>query len=172
MIEGKRKTELTREEILKRISAFDIYRKFFGDFKINEVTYNHLRGEKDGTPSFIIGNRYGELLHHDFSRGKEWSGDCFQLVEQAYNCSFNEALKIIDREFCLGISSGTLGEEYKKITSTYEQPEESGKRYALIQMSTRKFTNEELGYWNEYYQDISDLKRENVYSIKEMFLKN
>jgi len=170
MIKGKRRTDLTEEEILKRISSFDIYKKFFGTFTINKTTYNHLRGEKEETPSFIIGNRYGDLLHHDFSAGKEWSGNCFHLVEQIYGCGYDEALRIIDKEFSLGIVSGELGSEYKKITSKYKQPEAAGKRYSLIQVNVRKFTNEELKYWNSYHQDISDLKREQVYSIKELFL--
>jgi len=35
---------------------------------------------------------------------------------------------------------------------------------------TRKFTKEELAYWNQYYQSLDDLRANNVYSIKEMFL--
>jgi hypothetical protein len=34
----------------------------------------------------------------------------------------------------------------------------------------RKFTNEELEYWNQYHQDIEDLKQNNVYSIKKLYL--
>lgn len=170
MIKGKRKSELSSEEILKKISTFDIYKYYFHEFKINEVCYNHLRGEKGDSPSFLIGNRYGELLHHDFSAGNSWSGNAFQLVQQIYQCSYDEALKIIDRDFNLGILSGELGTEYKKITSQYKQPEETGKRYSLIQVVTRKFTEEELAYWADYYQTIDDLRANHIYSIKEVYL--
>ena len=37
-------------------------------------------------------------------------------------------------------------------------------------MKTRSFTHEELAYWNEYYQDIEDLKANNVFSIAEVYL--
>ena len=168
MIKGKRKIELSAEEILKRISFYDIFRKYFGEFKINETCLNHLRGEKN-TPSFVIGNRYGELLAHDFG-DSSYSGNAFQFVQRIHQCSYDEALKIIDRDFNLGIASGELGTEYKKITSQYKQPEEAGKRYSLIQVVTRKFTPLELEYWAQYYQTIEDLRANNVYSIKEVFL--
>jgi hypothetical protein len=35
---------------------------------------------------------------------------------------------------------------------------------------TRKFTNEELEYWNQYHQSIDDLKECGVYSIKKLYL--
>ena len=55
------------------------------------------------------------------------------------------------------------------IVEAYEQPENLGKRYSMIQVITRPFTKEELAYWNEYHQDISDLKREKVYSLKKVY---
>jgi hypothetical protein len=49
--------------------------------------------------------------------------------------------------------------------------ENLGKRYSLYTMlKTRKFTNLEFAYWNEYHQDISDLKREHIYSVDKVFL--
>jgi len=59
--------------------------------------------------------------------------------------------------------------EYKKIVSDYKQPTEE-KRYSLVQVKTRKFTKEELAYWNEFYQDITDLRREEIYSIDKLYL--
>jgi hypothetical protein len=35
---------------------------------------------------------------------------------------------------------------------------------------TRKFTQEELAYWNQYYQSLDDLRANNVYSIKQLYL--
>jgi hypothetical protein len=59
--------------------------------------------------------------------------------------------------------------EYKKIISQYKQPEIE-KRYSLIQVKVRKFTQEELSYWNQYHQDIQDLRDNNIYSLKEVYL--
>jgi hypothetical protein len=76
---------------------------------------------------------------------------------------------MIDRDFGLGFSTGIMTGEYKKIISEYKQPEIE-KRYSLIQVKTRKFTNRELEYWAEYHQDLQDLRDNNVYSIKELYL--
>jgi hypothetical protein len=35
---------------------------------------------------------------------------------------------------------------------------------------TRPFTNEELAYWNSYHQDVQDLRDNNIYSIKKLYL--
>ena len=37
-------------------------------------------------------------------------------------------------------------------------------------MVTRKFTNSELEYWNSYHQSLDDLRANNVYAIKKVFL--
>lgn len=147
-----------------------IYRYYFGSFELNEATYNHLRGEdRNGTPSFIISNRYGHIHHKDFSDNR-WSGDCFQLVQQIYGCSYNEALKIIDRDLGLGILPENNSGIYRKLKKELKVPDETSKRYSLIQVVTRKFTKEELEYWKQYGQSLEDLKANHIYSIKEAFL--
>jgi len=84
--------------------------------------------------------------------------------------SMDDVLKKIDQDFGLGFNrAGVIG-DYKRIIAEYKQPEELGKRYALIQASVRKFTHEELEYWNQYHQSLDDLRANNVFSIKEVFL--
>ena len=151
MIKGQKKLELTADNILSKISEMIIYRYYFGSFELNEATYNHLRGEdRSGTPSFIISNRYGHLHHKDFAMGDDWSGNCFKLVQQIHGCSYNEALKIIDRDLGLGILPEHNSGIYRKLKRELKVPDETSKRYSLIQVVTRKFTKEELGYWKQY----------------------
>ena len=165
-IQGTKKKELTRENIFKLITEYDVYRAFFGNFTINKVTKNHLRGEH--VSSFLIKSKYNRLFHIDFS-DSYWRGGCIDLVQQIYSCSYMEALNIIDVHFCLGFTTDVV-KDYKKTITSYPQPELEDKKYATIQCVTRKFTNEELAYWNMFYQDVEDLKREHVYSIKTIYL--
>jgi len=168
MITGKKKTTLTPETILQRITEYDIFRWYMPDknWKLNAVTYSPFRNENN--PSFLIGNRYGKLSFVDFADGTK-KGDCFTFVKLLFNlASIDDVLKLIDRDFGLGISGKPTG-EYKKITAEYQQPEELGKRYSHIQVVTRPFTQEELAYWNLYYQDIQDLRDNNIYSIKKLY---
>jgi len=152
------------EEILLRSSSYEIFRHFFGEFEVNQVICNHLRGDR--SPSFLIGNKYGELSMYDFSDPK-YRGDCFNLVKTIYNCSLDEALRIIDKELNLGITSGL--EARNKPIIEIKEPGIS-KRSTLVQVITRKFLQSELKYWSEYYQDIEDLNKNNIFSIKKVYL--
>jgi hypothetical protein len=169
MITGRKRTILTPESVLKLISEYDIFKYYMPDqsWKINRATYSPFRQENN--PSFIIGNKHGRLSFIDFADGDK-RGDCFTFVKLLFNLSsMDDVLKLIDKDFGLGIHGKATG-EYKKITAEYQQPEDLGKRYSLIQVVTRKFNSEELAYWNEYHQDIDDLRANGVYAIKTLYL--
>lgn len=169
MIKGKRKIKLTPETILDKISEYDIFRYYMPDhsWKLNQVTYSPFR--KENNPSFVIGNKRGFLSFIDFADTNK-RGNCFDFVRTLFNLpTFDDVLRLIDRDFNLGITTGKYTEDYKKITSEYKQPELE-KRYSFIQVTTRKFTKEELSYWSTYYQDIQDLRDNNIYSIKNVYL--
>lgn len=169
-IQGSKRVTLTRDGILSKISEYDIFMFYMPHkgWKLNQVTFSPFRNERN--PSFVIGNRNGYISYIDFGDTSK-RGDCFQFVQDLFNLStMNEVLRVIDRDFGLGIASGKDVGRYKMIVSNYEQPEDLGKRYSLIQVKTRKFTHEELAYWNQYHQDISDLRRENIYSISKLYL--
>jgi hypothetical protein len=169
MIIGKKRTKLTPEGVLNLISEYDVFKYYMPDrsWKVNRATYSPFRQENN--PSFVIGNKHGRLSFIDFADSSK-RGDCFQFVKLLFNLSsMDDVLKLIDKDFGLGIHGKPTG-EYKKITAEYQQPEDLGKRYSLIQVVTRKFTNEELAYWNEYYQSLDDLRANGVYAIKTLYL--
>jgi DNA primase len=169
MINGVRKTKLSMEAILSRISEYDIFRFYMPnqDWKLNRVTYSPFRHENN--PSFMIGNKMGYLLFIDYADTSK-RGDCFNFVQMIHNLlTMSETLKMIDKDFGLGLSTGVMTEDYKRIISEYKQPHLE-KRYSLIQVKVRKFTKSELDYWAEYHQDLQDLRDNNVYSIKELYL--
>lgn len=169
MIKGKTKTPLLAESILDKISEYDIFRYYMPikDWKLNVVTFSPFRQERN--PSFLIGNKHGRLSFIDFADTTK-RGDCFTFVQQLHNlASIRDVLLMIDRDFGLGIRTGESTGEYKTITAAYKQPADLGKRYSLIQVVTRKFTQEELAYWNQYHQDIQDLRDNQIYSIKTLY---
>jgi hypothetical protein len=169
MIQGKKRVKLTPDSILEKISEYDIYKMYMPhqNWKINVVTYSPFRNEKN--PSFIIGYRGGALRFFDFGDSSK-KGNCFNFVMMLFNVGLNDALLMIDRDFDLGIISGSSTKNYERIISDYAQPTATSKREYFIQVKTRKFTNEELAYWNGYYQDIDDLRANNVYSIDTVYL--
>lgn len=165
------KQDLTMETVLSKVSEYDIFRWFMPskDWKLNHATLSPFRDEQH--PSFIIGNKLGYLSFIDFA-DTNLRGDCFEFVKTLYHLSsLGDALLLIDKEMGLGIvnqNTANIG-EYKKIISEYKQPEVI-KKDVIIQVITRKFTKEELEYWNQYHQSITDLHDNNIYSIKTLFL--
>ena len=168
MITGSKKISLTPESILSKISPYDIFRLYIPDktWKIGNAINSPIR--KDEVPSFLVGNRGGDLHFCDF--GSNQKGDSFTFVKLLFGYNtMNEVLQRIDFDFGLNIST-TSTNNYKEIVSQYQQPEELGKRYCLIQCETRKFTKDELEYWEKYHITLEELRTNNVYSLKSLFL--
>jgi hypothetical protein len=160
--------QLTFESILKKISDYDIYRFYVGsDIQINRAICSPLR--KDSVPSFIVKMGKDGYLHHLDYGDSRFQGRAVDFVSQMFFLNYNEALQKINKDFGLGYK-GEGKQEYKKITTNYSKPVLDIKRYSLIQVSSKKFTNDGLAYWNDYYQDIEDLKKNNVYQVKEVWL--
>lgn len=166
-IQGKKKGILRSEYILGLVTPYDIYRKYYGEFKPNIANVNYFRGEKDA--SLIIGDKYGHWGHFDMA-DSEWKGGCFDFVQQVFRCSFIDAMKIVDRDFNLGILSGDSTGYKPVIEKKGETTSPNLKMYSTLHVATRAPTNEEFAYWNSYHQGFDDMKRENIFSIKEIFL--
>ncbi len=170
MIKGVKIQKLTVESILNKISQYDIYRFYmpYSNWKINELTYSPFREER--TPSFMISYKSEILNFIDFGDTSK-KGNCFVFVKSMFNVSnFNDVLLMIHNDFDLGIINYSSTKKYERIIEEYSQPKFVNKIEYFIQVKTKKFTNEELAYWNTYHQDISDLKSNNVYSIDTVYL--
>lgn len=169
-ISGEKKVNLTAETILSLISSYDIFKMYMGSihWKLDQICHSPFRDDKN--PSFMIGTKQGGCSFIDFADTAK-KGNCFRFVGFLYPMlSYDEVLIMIDKDFDLGLYHSSTTKNYKKIVKEYKQPENELKKYSLIQVQTRKFTKEELAYWNEFHQDIDDLKRENVYGINQVFL--
>jgi len=167
MIKGKVKQTLTKEAILERISTYDIYRFYQGPFIINRPCVNRHRGEKD--PSLIIGNKVSnDLTHKDFG-DYSWRGDAFAFVKKIHNCDFQTALRIIDRDFGLGLCSGVKTNKKPEVI-VWKEPNIEIKRPPLIQVVYySKMSKRALDYWAKFGQGEDDLKREKIYQPKEIW---
>lgn len=173
MIRGEKREKLTPEGVLQKITSYDIFRMYMpdGNWRVNQVTISpFMRGNHyEKVPSFIIGNRTGVLHFCDFG-DPDRRGDCFTFVKLLHNIpNMDEVLKKIDNDFGLGIGSSPL-RDYKKVIGEYQQPEELGKRYALIQVITRKFNKEELDFWKEYHLDLHEIRGAGIYALSKVYL--
>lgn len=171
MVKGKLSNKLlTKENILSKISQYDIIRAFYPsnqEIKLNRATNSPFR--KDDNPSFILGTKYGYgVISYKDLGDYNYRGDVWKFVQQIEGLSsFEDVLKIVDKRFGLGLGSGNINKT--PIVITWKQPKEVIITPPKFHLISRKPNKEELAYWNSYYQDISDLKRENIYFIKTLY---
>lgn len=157
----KPKKTLSADFILSRISPLDIYAKYLEQTIYLDINIcNTLREEKN--PSFRI-NKIGDTyLHKDYGNSF-YQGNCFQLVQQKFNCSFDEALEIIAKDFSI-----------YSIEQKYETPKKVVKKSCFkkkkIKFKYRKFNEKETLYWSNYGLSESFLKSKNVFAVSSYFI--
>lgn len=169
-ITGKSKPAfVTFEDILKKITEFDIYTYFCPiKFKLGVPFSNPMR--IDQNPSFVIkvSKESGYIYHLDFVY-PEYTGNSAQFVQQLYKINYNEALTLIDQEFGLGLSPNSVIKDYRAITSKYEQPSELALP-PFIAVIPRPFTSEEARYWNDYHISADKCRQYEIFAIRSLYI--
>jgi hypothetical protein len=161
---------LTLEAIRDLTDEYKLFAFYIGqDFKLNEAMQSPLR--KDKNPSFSVFNgREGVLIYKDFATGD--SGDIAKFIMKMFTVSFRGALEMIDRDFELGLSSGSknlpLREGFKSNLDV--STVETVPRSSNIGVKRQEFTSADEQYWRQYGIDTTCLKKYNVFSIKFLFI--
>jgi len=163
-----RKVEpITAEEVLSRISEYDIYHYECPEFTIGVAFCNWMRGEKNPSLTIFLGQ--DGKLHHFDQGDSTYRGDCWDLVQQKYSIGPREAIDHVAKTFML--IDGPV-EAYRTITSQYAKPVMLQQRHSLIQCTVRKWQRSDFdNYWGRY-KVIGEqkLQKHQVYAIKELFL--
>lgn len=145
---------ITLEWILSKVTEYDIYAAYIGQFKVGMIYNSPLR--KDKNPSFGIfySKKANKLLFKDHGTGE--TGNVIKFVSLYTNkTEYNDILNdIVDR---LHITNKT------KLTSTklYKPPEKT-----IIGVVRQDFTETDKLYWSQYNISLKTLKMFNVSSIK------
>ena len=168
MIKGSKKEKLTKENVLKRISEYDVYKAFAPKFELGKKFSSPIPGRKDDTPSFMISTKYGNYYHCDYGDSRYYGG-CVDFVMQTRGCDYMTALKLIDTHFGLGINAPL--KDWKSIVSEYEQPKIVETEVEThIECHYKKFSVEAHKYWNAYHLSEDYLKKHYVYQVKQLFI--
>lgn len=144
---------ITLEDILTKVSEYDIYRKYLGDFKIGQIYASPFR--KDKNPSFgVFISRKGRLLFKDHGTGE--CGDIIKFVGLYYKLhNYVEILSYIYRDLRLNDVIGKV--RTKKIPIPKE---------TVIGIVRQPFTQIDIDYWQQFGISQKTLKKFNVNSIK------
>lgn len=145
---------ITLDWILSKVTEYDIYAKYIGQFKVGMVYNSPFR--KDKNPSFGIyySKRTKQLLFKDHGTGE--CGNVIKFVSLfTGKTEYNDILSdIVDK---LNITNNT-----KLVSSKqYIQPTET-----VIGVVRQEFTDVDINYWKQFNISINTLKKFNVNSIK------
>lgn len=145
---------ITLDWILSKVTEYDIYAKYIGQFKVGMIYNSPFR--KDKNPSFGIyySKRTKQLLFKDHGTGE--CGNVIKFVSLfTGKTEYNDILSdIVDK---LNITNNT-----KLVSSKqYIQPTET-----VIGVVRQEFTDVDINYWKQFNISINTLKKFNVNSIK------
>lgn len=149
----KKKEPLTLDYILSKVSEYDIYASYIGQFKPGLIYNSPFR--KDTNPSFgvFLSKRTGKLLFKDHGSGV--CGDVIKFVREITGISnYNEVLQEIVRR--LKITNKTVLKSTKPIES----------KETVIGIVRQAFTKIDEQYWGSYHISMPTLEKYNVHSIK------
>lgn len=145
---------ITLDWILSKVTEYDIYAKYIGQFKVGMIYNSPFR--KDKNPSFGIyySRRTKQLLFKDHGTGE--CGNVIKFVSLfTGKTEYNDILSdIVDK---LNITNNT-----KLVSSKqYIPPTET-----VIGVVRQEFTDVDINYWKQFNISINTLKKFNVNSIK------
>lgn len=145
---------ITLEYILSKVTEYDIYAHYLGQFKVGMIYQSPFR--KDKNPSFGIfySRKTKQLLFKDHGTGE--CGNVIKFV-QLYTgkTNYNDILQDI----------------VAKLNITPETRLDSSKQYipsteTVIGVVRQEFTDTDIKYWNQFNISTKTLKKFNVNSIK------
>ena len=145
---------ITLEYILSKVTEYDIYAHYLGQFKVGMIYQSPFR--KDKNPSFGIfySKRTKQLLFKDHGTGE--CGNVIKFV-QLYTgkTNYNDILQDIVAK--LNITTETRLDSSKQYIPSTE---------TIIGVVRQEFTDTDIKYWNQFNISTKTLKKFNVNSIK------
>lgn len=145
---------ITLDWILSKVTEYDIYAKYIGQFKVGMIYNSPFR--KDKNPSFGIyySKRTKQLLFKDHGTGE--CGNVIKFVSLfTGKTEYSDILSdIVDK---LNITNNT-----KLVSSKQYIPSTE----TVIGIVRQEFTDVDINYWKQFNISINTLKKFNVNSIK------
>ena len=162
--------DLTKENIFKRISSYDIFKFYSNNFiEVGKSFKSDLRPD-DENPSCRIDYIKGDLLYTDFGYG---SFRAIDYVKEKEGLNYFEALERINSDFNLGLGVNvTSSSKIKKcnIPALSTGLKFSEKKPSDIRKRKRDFTSNDLKYWEDFYWTKEMLELSHTESISHYWI--
>lgn len=158
---------LSPVEILKKVSEWDLWRYYIPGAKLKTAFRSPLR--KDETPSASLFVSYnGDILLKDYRLG---SFNIWQFIQQKYNVTFIEALKIVDNDFNLGLNSKLeitkpTMEYFGIVTGEKVTPSE----HVTLPIKKRAWNKYDEIYWNSFLLSTEFIKNYDIVPLEHYWV--
>lgn len=150
----KQDNPITLDYILSKVTEYDIYARYLGQFKVGFIYNSPFR--KDKNPSFGIfrSRKTGKLLFKDHGNGE--CGDVIKFVELYTGITnYNDLLNQIVKD--MRITNKTVLKSTKELDKSDE---------TVIGVVRQDWTEVDKQYWSQFGISLKTLKKYNVSSIK------
>lgn len=150
----KQDNPITLDYILSKVTEYDIYARYLGQFKVGFIYNSPFR--KDKNPSFGIfrSKKTGKLLFKDHGNGE--CGDVIKFVELYTGITnYNDLLNQIVKD--MQITNNTILHSNKEVEKSTE---------TVIGVVRQDWTEVDKQYWSQFGISLKTLKKYNVSSIK------
>lgn len=167
------KDELTRDNILNRISEYDIFRMYCPNFKEIDKKFNAElnRAKKESFPSAVITYYKGRLWYKDFG-STEKSMDCFTYIQKKYGMSYIQALGIVNLDFNLGLNPVQLHRPSLNYVGLPDRlPPTIRSEFTIIEPNSRRWLVKDRKFWESYGITKPTLEHYNVAPINWYLLR-
>jgi len=152
--------EITKEYILSRTSQEEIFERYLGipvEYKI--MFKSPFREDRNPTCNFKK-HQSGVITFKDWAG--HFYGDCFNVVELIFNCSYYKALDRIAIDF--NLKDGEVVEiiDFKKLSIPQE--------IRVIKIKKKAYKDSDLEYWNSFGISIKTLNNYKVVPVEYAWL--
>lgn len=161
---------INKTNLLKHVDEYDIYAYYLGSFDVYSIMSSPFR--KDNSPSFgIFVNSTGNLIHNDYKLG---GGDCIKFVSIMENCTYAQALGILNTRYKLGYRTS----KYHKANSIYTKlpllynKDVIIKEDVWIDIKIRDWNQLDKEYWSQYEISLDTLTYFDVYPIQRFWIND
>lgn len=166
---GNQPKELSIEAILKKVSEWDLWRYYIPGVQLRRSFKSPLRKDENPSASLFPTND-GKLLLKDFQLG---TYNIWQFLQALYGLTFMEALRVVDNDFNLGLSTKPLAErptmEYIGICTNdkIEMHEET-----RLPVKKRTWNNADEKYWGQFGLKTDFLQKHRIVPLQNYWVND
>ncbi len=155
---------ITKEEILSKVSEYDIWKMYCENFKELNVPFKSSLYQDNNPGCRIYQKPDSRLCYKDFGTGENY--DCFSYIQRKYNLTFQEALNVVGGDIGLKPSQIDFKPQFligKENTSKQQEK-------WSIDVILRTWKIYDYNYWHRYNLSFDDVERGGFFPISHCYM--